>query len=126
MELRPFRVNAGAVHSYVFNFDDRTDYMSELRAGHSLMLVDITGRTRKASIGRVKTEVRPLRLIEVEFAGGSRVNVILQDDWHVRVFSADGLPLNITQLKAGDNVLAYATQPGRHVGIRVSEQILEK
>lgn len=126
MELRPFRVNAGAVHSYVFNVDDRTDYMSELKAGHSLMLVDKTGRTRKAYVGRVKTEVRPLRLIEAEFANGTRVNVILQDDWHVRVFSADGLPLNITHLKPGDKVLGFATEPGRHVGIRVSEQILEK
>jgi 3-dehydroquinate synthase II/3-amino-4-hydroxybenzoic acid synthase len=126
MELRPFRVNAGAVHSYVFNVDDRTDYMSELKAGHALMLVDKTGRTRKAYVGRVKTEVRPLRLIEAEFANGTRVNVILQDDWHVRVFSADGLPLNITHLKVGDRVLGYVTQPGRHVGIRVTEQILEK
>lgn len=125
MELRPFRVNAGAVHSYVYNVGDRTDYMTELRAGSSVMIVDSNGKTRKAPVGRMKTEMRPLRLIEVEFPGGERVNVIMQDDWHVRVFSADAKPLNITELKAGDKVLGHVAAPGRHVGIKVDEHIIE-
>lgn len=126
MELRPFRVNAGAVHSYVYNFNDRTDYMTELRAGAPVMIVGTDGRTRRATVGRMKTEVRPLRLIEAEFADKSRVNVLMQDDWHVRVFSADGKPLNITELKLGDQVLGHRTSPGRHVGIRIDERILEE
>lgn len=125
MELRPFRVNAGAVHSYVYNFGNRTDYMSELRAGSPVMLVDRTGATRRASVGRMKTEVRPLRLIEAEFQTGERVNVIMQDDWHVRIFSDDAKPLNITELKAGHKVLGHLAVPGRHVGIKVDEHILE-
>lgn len=125
MELRPFRVNAGAVHSYVYNVGDRTDYMTELRAGSSVMIVDSKGKSRKAPVGRMKTEMRPLRLIEVEFPGGARVNVIMQDDWHVRIFSADAKPLNITELKAGDKVLGHVAAPGRHVGIKVDEHIIE-
>lgn len=125
MELRPFRVNAGAVHSYVYNFGDRTDYMTELRAGSPVMIVDRTSATRRAAVGRMKTEVRPLRLIEAELSGGERVNVILQDDWHVRVFSDDAKPLNITELRPGDKVLAHLARPGRHVGIGVDEHILE-
>lgn len=125
MELRPFRVNAGAVHSYVYNFGNRTDYMSELRAGSPIMVVDRTGRARRASVGRMKTEVRPLRLIEAEFASGERINVIMQDDWHVRIFSDEAKPLNITALKPGDKVLAHLARPGRHVGIKVDEHILE-
>ncbi|MEZ4308318.1 MAG: 3-dehydroquinate synthase II [Polyangiaceae bacterium] len=125
MELRPFRVNAGAVHSYVYNFGNRTDYMTELKAGSPVMIVDRTGATRRATVGRMKTEVRPLRLIEAELSGGERVNVILQDDWHVRVFSDDAKPLNITELRPGDRVLAYGAQPGRHVGIKVDEHIVE-
>lgn len=125
MELRPFRVNAGAVHSYVYTFGNRTDYMSELRAGSSVMLVDHTGKTRRASVGRMKTEVRPLRLIEAEFQGGERVNVIMQDDWHVRIFSADAKPLNITELQPGNKVLGHVARPGRHVGIKVDEHIIE-
>jgi 3-dehydroquinate synthase II/3-amino-4-hydroxybenzoic acid synthase len=125
MELRPFRVNAGAVHSYVYNVGNRTDYMSELRAGSSVMVVDHTGKVRRAPVGRMKTEVRPLRIIEAEFASGERVNTIMQDDWHVRIFSHDALPLNITALKPGDKVLAHLAKPGRHVGISVDEHILE-
>ncbi len=126
MELRPFRVNAGAVHSYVFNTDNRTDYMSELKAGSPVMLVNSKGRIRRATVGRVKIEQRPLRLIEVEFAGKERVNIIMQDDWHVRIFSDQARPLNISELKPGDKVLGYVTEPGRHVGIKINESIIEK
>ncbi len=125
MDLRPFRVNAGAVHSYVYNFGNRTDYMSELRAGSQAMIVDREGNTRRASVGRMKTEVRPLRLIEAQFQQGERVNIIMQDDWHVRIFSDDAKPLNITELKPGDKVLGHLATPGRHVGIKVDEHILE-
>ena len=125
MDLRPFRVNAGSVHSYVFNLNDKTDYMSELRAGSSLMVVDAHGKARRTFVGRIKTEVRPLRLIEAEFEGGRRVNVIMQDDWHVRIFSDKALPLNITELQPGQKVLGHVTESGRHVGIRVQEQIQE-
>jgi 3-amino-4-hydroxybenzoic acid synthase len=125
MELRPFRVNAGAVHSYVYNFGNRTDYMSELRAGSPVMLVDRSGATRRASVGRMKTEIRPLRLIEAEFPSGERVNVLMQDDWHVRIFSDEAKPLNITALKPGDKVLGHLARPGRHVGIKVDEHIIE-
>ncbi|ADO73856.1 3-dehydroquinate synthase II [Stigmatella aurantiaca] len=125
MELRPFRVNAGAVHSYVYNFGNRTDYMSELRAGSPVMLVDRSGNARRASVGRMKTEVRPLRLIEAEFQTGERVNVIMQDDWHVRIFSDEAKPLNITELRPGDKVLGHVAKPGRHVGIKVDEHIIE-
>jgi 3-dehydroquinate synthase II/3-amino-4-hydroxybenzoic acid synthase len=99
--------------------------MTELRAGSSVMIVDRSGATRRASVGRMKTEVRPLRLIEAEFASGERINTIMQDDWHVRVFSADAKPLNITQLQPGNQVLGHLARPGRHVGIKVDEHILE-
>lgn len=125
MELRPFRVNAGAVHSYVYNTNDRTDYMSELKAGSNVMLVNSKGRVRTAPVGRMKIEQRPLRLIEVSFENGKTVNVIMQDDWHVRIFSEQATPLNISELKAGDKVLGYTTESGRHVGIKIDEKILE-
>jgi 3-amino-4-hydroxybenzoic acid synthase len=125
METRPFRVNAGGVHSYVYNSDNRTDYMSELKAGSSVLVVGLDGKTRQAPVGRVKTEMRPLRLIEAQFASGEKINVILQDDWHVRIFSPEGNPLNVTELKPGHKVFAYKANPGRHVGIKVEEKILE-
>lgn len=37
MPTRPFRWNAGAVHSYVLTPDNRTRYVSELRAGQPIL-----------------------------------------------------------------------------------------
>lgn len=125
MELRPFRVNAGGVHSYLFNMDNHTNYLTELKAGSPAMIVGTNGKVRQAPVGRLKTEIRPLRLIEVEFAHGEQVNIFMQDDWHVRIFSSDGLPRNITELKPGDKVLGHVAVPGRHVGIKVEETIVE-
>jgi 3-dehydroquinate synthase class II len=74
----------------------------------------------------MKIEQRPLRLIEVVFPGGEEINVIMQDDWHVRIFSGDGKPLNISHLQPGDKVMGYTTESGRHVGIKIDESIIEK
>ncbi|NIA07194.1 MAG: 3-dehydroquinate synthase II, partial [Actinobacteria bacterium] len=66
---RPFRVNAGAVHAYVLLAGGKTAYLSDLRAGQEVLLVDHTGATRSAYIGRVKVERRPLMLIRAELDG---------------------------------------------------------
>lgn len=126
MELRPFRVNAASIHSYVFLGNGRTAYISELRAGAPLSAVHRSGRTREIHVGRSKIEIRPLILIEAEGAGGKRLNIIMQDDWHVRIMSHECKPLNVTQLRRGDRVLAHFAQPGRHVGIAVDEHIIEQ
>lgn len=125
MELRPFRINAAAVHSYIFQADERTSYISELRAGSVLTTVNAKGETRQVYVGRTKTEIRPLLLIEATFPQGRKVNIIMQDDWHVRVFSDQAKPLNVTELKPGDRVLGFGTEPGRHVGVKVDEHIIE-
>ncbi len=126
MEKRPFRVNAGGIHSYVYLADGRTQYMSELSAGSRASVVDTDGVARSVPVGRIKTEVRPLRLLEAEFESGEQINIFMQDDWHVRIFGADGGPRNITELVQGDSVLAHLAAPGRHVGIPISETIEER
>ncbi|WP_217806269.1 3-dehydroquinate synthase II [Chromobacterium haemolyticum] len=125
MELRPFRINAASVHSYVFQANDRTSYISELRAGSTLTTVNARGETRQIFVGRTKTEIRPLLLIEATFPQNRKVNIIMQDDWHVRVFSDEAKPRNVTELKPGDRVLGFGTEPGRHVGVKVDEHIIE-
>ncbi|MEC4015032.1 3-dehydroquinate synthase II [Streptomyces sp. H27-D2] len=123
MNLRPFRVNAGAVHSYVFGAQD-TAYITDLRAGEQSHAVAADGQFREVGIGRVKVEMRPLRLIEARY-GDVTVNVILQDDWHVRVMGGDGKAKNLTDVTPGSTLLGMITEPGRHVGIKVSEYIDE-
>lgn len=125
MELRPFRVNAGAVHSYVWAPEGMTAYLTELKAGSKVLCVDTEGNTREVTVGRVKTELRPLLKIEVE-AEGVNINVIVQDDWHIRILGGNGEPLNASTLKPGDEVLAYVCAGGRHVGIKIDERLREK
>ncbi len=126
MELRPFRVNAGAVHSYVLSCDNSTHYISELKAGDKVLSLNTSGDARVVTVGRNKIERRPLLIIRGKI-GDVEINTILQDDWHVRVMGADGKPRNITQLTKGDRLLGCLMQRGgRHVGIKIDETIVEK
>jgi 3-amino-4-hydroxybenzoic acid synthase len=126
MPTRPFRINAGSLHSYVLAPDNQTWYLSDLRSGMEVLVIGTGGKARRAAVGRVKIERRPLLLIEAEAADGTRVNTIMQEDWHVRIFGADGLPINITNLRPGDKVLGHTMPSGRHVGVKVDEFILEQ
>ncbi|WP_326686796.1 MULTISPECIES: 3-dehydroquinate synthase II [unclassified Streptomyces] len=126
MPTRPFRVNAGAIHSYTLSKDERTNYLSELQAGSKVMAVDIKGGTRMVTVGRVKIESRPLISVDAVAPGGQRVNLILQDDWHVRVLGPGGSVLNSTELKPGDRVLGYLPSEDRHVGYPIDEFCIEK
>lgn len=125
MNLRPFRVNAGAVHSYVWKDVDTTEYVTELQAGSKVLCVNTLGETRELVVGRVKIEVRPLLLIKGT-AGDCEINVVVQDDWHIRIMGADGKPKNATAIRPGDELLAYPDRPGRHVGLRVEETVVEQ
>ncbi len=125
MNLRPFRVNAGAVHSYIWMPRNTAGYLSEQEAGSQVLCVNWQGATRVLTVGRVKTEIRPLLLIK-GVADGTELNVIVQDDWHIRLMGADGKPRNATLIQPGDSLLAYLCSPGRHVGIGVGETIIER
>lgn len=122
---RPFRVNAGAVHSYVWMPGDAAEYITDLAAGSKVLCIDTKGNARTLSVGRIKTETRPLLLIKGKVQD-CELNVIVQDDWHIRVMGADGKPRNATEIKPGDELLAYVCKPGRHVGIKVDETIIER
>lgn len=126
MPTRPFRVNAGAIHSYTIGVDGRTNYLSELRAGHRVTAVDVQGNTREVTVGRVKIESRPLLSIDAVAPNGQTVNLILQDDWHVRVLGAGGRVHNSTELVPGDKVLGHLPVGQRHVGYPINEFCLEQ
>lgn len=124
MNLRPFRVNTGGIHMYAWAPGGRTPYLSDLGAGERVLAVNTAGRARPVVVGRIKAEVRPLRLIECR-SQDRALNVFLQDDWHVRVFGATGEVRNSTDVRVGDRLLCTLDQMGRHVGIPVTETIAE-
>ncbi|MBZ4654729.1 MAG: putative alternative 3-dehydroquinate synthase [Peptococcaceae bacterium] len=125
MNLRPFRVNAGAVHSYIWMPNDAAEYLTDLSTGSKVLCVNTKGEARTLTVGRVKIEVRPLLLIKGEI-NNKEISVIVQDDWHIRLMDAVGKPQNATEIKPGHELLGYACAPGRHVGIKVEETIIEK
>jgi 3-dehydroquinate synthase II len=122
---RPFRVNAGAVHAYTMTTNGQTKYLSDLKAGDEVMLVDYTGRTQTAYLGRNKIERRPMMLIEAE-TEGHPVSLVLQNAETIRLVDPQGKAISVTTLKPGDKVLAHTAQGGRHFGMKVEESLIER
>jgi len=122
---RPFRVNAGAVHAYIYLPDGTTKYLSELRAGDEVLAVDSEGRPRAVIVGRLKVERRPLVLVEAEVEG-QRFSTIVQNAETIRFVTPDGGAVSVAELKAGDEVLLRREEGGRHFGMRMQETISER
>lgn len=125
MNLREFRVNAGGLHLYTWGPDEKAVYLSDLKAGDKIYVVNSKGETREVVVGRLKMESRPLLFIECEIEG-VRINTFIQDDWHVRMFGSEGEICPSSEIKVGDKLLGYIDVPGRHLGVKINETISEK
>ena len=123
---RPFRVNAGAVHSYCRVPGGRTAYLSELSAGSGVLLVDGAGKGEVASVGRVKVERRPLVLLSAVVPSGNEHSIVLQNAETIRLVGPGGATLSISRVAPGDEVLVMEEAAGRHFGVAVEETIREK
>jgi 3-dehydroquinate synthase II len=117
---RPFRVNAGSIALYVSALGGKTRYLSELKAGDEVLVVDRQGRSRTTSICRVKIEWRPMLIVEAE-SEGKRIKTILQNAETIRLVTADG-SISVKDLTAGDEVLVRLEEGGRHFGTLVEEE----
>jgi len=127
---RPFRVNAGGVYAYVL-VGEKTRYLSELKSGDDVLIVNAEGSARKGVLGRVKIEKRPLMLVEaeVETGGGEKreCSIILQNAETIKLVGKDKKkPISVVDLKEGDEVLVHVTETARHFGIAVEEKVIEK
>ncbi len=121
---RPFRVNAGAVHAYVRTPDGGTKYLSELRSGDEVQVVDLDGKSREAIVGRVKIEKRPMFRLAVD-VGSDRVETLLQNAETIKVATREGRTA-VTDLAVGDELALYYEDTARHFGEAVEESIVEK
>jgi 3-dehydroquinate synthase II len=122
---RPFRVNAGPVHAYLRLPEGRTAYLSDLRAGDEVLIVNARGETRRANLGRVKIERRPLALVTAEVAG-REIATILQNAETIRLVTPEGQPISLVALQPGTEVLVALEEGGRHFGMKIEETISEK
>ncbi|KAK6928217.1 3-dehydroquinate synthase [Dillenia turbinata] len=131
---RPFRVNAGPVHAYIAAPGGKTCYLSELKAGKEVLVVDQTGLQRTAIVGRVKIETRPLIIVEAkkDLDEQTSFSILLQNAETVALVSPSQgngsakTAIPVTSLKIGDEVLLRVQGGARHTGIEIEEFIVEK
>jgi len=113
---RPFRINAGAVHSYALMADGSTKYLSELSAGDDVAIVLPDGSQRPATIGRLKIERRPfllIRYLSQEYEG----QIIAQQAETVRLVTPGGGYISVTDAAAGDEISVLSDLRMRHMGL---------
>jgi 3-dehydroquinate synthase II len=135
---RPFRVNAGPVHSYILLGDGATTkYLSELRPADAVQVYNArTNSSRVVAVGRLKEEIRPCVLVELDTTTTttttpppnqpSRGQVFLQQAETVRLAQPSGTFLRVTDLKAQsdgngvnverNSILLRTMTTGTHVG----------
>ena len=122
---RPFRVNAGPVHAYIRMADGGTKYLSEIKAGDRVLVVNFEGTSYPAVVGRAKVERRPLILVEAE-EKGQDISVILQNAETIRLIQPGGKSISLVDLREGSEVLVHREKGGRHFGVQIDETIVER
>ena len=120
VETRPFRVNAGPLSLYALTSPTRTRYLSELKSGEEVLVVDREGKVRLTNVARSKIEWRPMLLIEAEY-NGKTLKLIAQNAETIRVVTPEGSKA-VTDLVKGDKILARVEEGGRHFGTLVKEE----
>ncbi|WP_409199423.1 3-dehydroquinate synthase II [Methanobrevibacter sp. DSM 116169] len=122
---RPFRVNAGPVQAYVMVPGNKTRYLSELKTGDEVLIVNSSGETRKSIVGRSKIEKRPLILIEAEY-DGFKIKTLLQNAETIRLVDSKNNAVSVSSLKKGDKVKVFIDDQARHFGMSIEENIIEQ
>ena len=122
---RPFRVNAGAAHTYILMADGGTKYLSELKMGDQVMVSNSGGKSRTATVGRVKIERRPFILFKWRDENHNEAGALLQQAETVRLVSESGL-ISITDLSPDMKIIGWSGGAGRHLGIEITADVTEK
>ena len=121
LQSRPFRVNAGPASHYTLVPLQGTRYLSELKAGDEVLIVNRDGKVRVTNVGRSKIEFRPLILIEAQ-AYDTKIKTILQNAETIRLVTPEASK-PVTELKVNDQVLVHLSEKGgRHFGVSVPEE----
>lgn len=122
---RPFRVNAGPVQAYIRVPNNKTRYLSELETGDEVLVVNNSGKSRRATVGRIKIEKRPFILIEAEY-DGEKIKTLLQNAETIRMVNNKNEAISVSDIKKGDKLKAYIDSGARHFGMSIEETIIEK
>ena len=132
---RPFRVNAGDVSAYILVPSEKEDelyktkYLSELKGGDRVLVVNTNGEAKMITVGRVKIETRPMLRLELEIDDLGKktiLNYIGQNAETIRLVNTEGRPVSIVDIKVGDEVLVHRGPGATHFGTIIKETIIEK
>lgn len=119
---RPFRINCGSYHQYLYQ-KEKSMYLHEVSAGEDMAVVK-QNLERILSVGRVKIEKRPL--LRIECQGEQPVTATLQKSTSVYVVEETRGAVSIVDLAEGDKISCLPDTPGRHLGEKIDEIIIEK
>ena len=128
---RPFRVNAGAPHSYILMADGTTKYMSELSSGDKVMLLNEDGGSRPATLGRIKIEQRPMLKINFKPLNQYKQkpnegHVFMQQAETVRLVGQNKTRHSVTELPRHTVVIGWLGGEGRHIGTAIGSGVEER
>ncbi|MFW9782187.1 MAG: 3-dehydroquinate synthase II [Candidatus Heimdallarchaeota archaeon] len=131
---RPFRVNAGDVSAYILVPGDdtkifKTKYLSEIKGGDKVLVVNTDGIGRIVSVGRVKIETRPMLRFELETKINSKkisISCVCQNAETIRLVDSNGDAISVVDIKVGDEILVHLGPGATHFGTKIKETIIEK
>lgn len=120
---RPFRINCGSYHQYLYQ-NEKTTYLHEVHPGNKLIVTDEQSE-KSIPVGRVKIEKRPFIRVECK-NGDSITSATLQNSTSVYLVEETKGEIPIIDLSLGDRIACIEDTPGRHLGEKIEEIIIEK
>lgn len=118
---RPFRVNVGAIHQYIYVGNNETKYLSEIQPGDKICVTDGNSE-RMVTVGRVKMESRPF--IRLQLENGISTTLQNADSVFIR---GENKALHLVETKPQVSVLCVKSDVlARHKGKATIEDIEEK
>lgn len=118
---RPFRVNIGAIHQYIYIGDDVTKYVSEIKPGDKVLVTNGVSE-RMVAVGRIKIEKRPIKRIVLENSISASLQVA--DSIFLK---GKNTAAHFIELQCDNTIASYLSDnTARHKGEAVNEFIIEK
>lgn len=132
---RPFRVNAGDVSAYIVVPSEnskvlyKTRYLSEIKGGDKVFVVDYLGNARIVTVGRVKIETRPmLRFLLEAYKDSEKIQIsyICQNAETINLVDVNGRAKSVVNIKKEEEYLVHIGPGATHFGTAINERIIEK
>ncbi len=89
------------------------------------VVVNFEGRSRPAVLGRANVGGRPLVLVETE-KSSHPISVILQNAATIRLVQSGGGAVSLTGIEEGSEALVCTEKGGKHFGVRMDENIIDR